>query len=66
MKITGAPSVLAKLAAAWKSPSLEAPSPKYATAQAFFLSSCRQGAPLMRQQVQGCVQGSAGRGPCVW
>ncbi len=28
MKSTGAPSVAAKLAAAWKSPSLAAPSPK--------------------------------------
>lgn len=40
MKMTGAPSVLAKLTAAWKSPSEAAPSPKYTATHACLPSSC--------------------------
>jgi hypothetical protein len=41
MNITGAPKVAAKFIAAWKSPSLAAPSPKYATTQHCRPWSCK-------------------------
>lgn len=43
MNTQGAPSTAAKLSAAWKSPSLLAPSPKYATATFWTPLSCQPG-----------------------